>query len=490
MRVIENEKVNTVETITKEEREKREQSTKMFASRAGRDSRGISSIEEVYKKIYSNSTITPDMLQNYLRNPIANTSGLQDVSQKMLLSNGILKEFINYKATILTQDHYIYASDSFRYKDKDSILKDELKVALHLEKFHVKTLIRWITERLLINGEVYIYKRELKDGILMQEIPQKFCKIVQLDEFGVFRYGIDLGKIDDKDIEFYPDEIQKAKKLKNKTNKKKFKGNYYIVGENGIAFQMNQWDSKGLPYYMHLFPALMNLSESENIDNLSNELDNYKLLHQKIDTDKDGNILVESDTAEMYHEALKQKAPDGVGAITTPYTIKPITLGDGKLKNYEHTNKIKESIYDNAGIANDLFNGNSKTNEATILSAIIDTLIPLKIQSLVETYLNYELKLKFKRGGWKVQFVSTTHYNRSKMMQEERENSAVYTSKKRYLAIQGHTPLQALNILYSENLMGLEEWMKPMQTAHTLSGKGRPTNSENPNSDSVGEQGD
>lgn len=452
-------------------------------ARGQRKSKSISDMESVSRRHYRPSLITPRQVSNYLNNPYANVSNLQDLSQKMVLVNGMLKEFINYKALILTQDHYIYPADARKYKTKESLWKDEQKVAEFLEKFGIKTLNRWITKRLLQNGEVYIYKRETPDGFLIQELPSKICKTVALDEYGVLRFAIDISKISDEDIGFFPDEIAKAKEKKSNSKNKKnqlkgFVGEYYYVGDNGVAFLMNQWETKGLPYYTHLFASLMNLSDAEDLEKTSNNLDNYKLLHQLIPTDKEGKNLMKSDLVSMYHYAAKETLPEGIGIVTTPMEINPITLGDNKLKNQDYLNKLKEKIYDNAGISNDLFNGNAKTNESTILSSIIDTLVPIEIQGYLEKYYNYELAKAFKKGNWKIQFVPTSYYNRQKEIKTERENLAVYGSKKKYLAVQGFTPLQVLNILYAEDLMGIEEFMKPMATAHTLSSKGRPSTAD------------
>lgn len=447
----------------------------------------IRDIESVVKRHYSPSVVSAKQLENYLRDPSKNADKLQDVSQKMVNLNGILKEFINYKALILTQDHYIYPSDARKYKNKESIWKDEIKVASLLEKYNIKNLNRWVTKRLLQNGEVYIYKREGNDGILIQELPNKICKVSAVDEYGIKRYKIDVTKISDADIGFYPEEIQKAK---NKKKSKDFDGKWYSVGDNGTAFILNQWETKGVPYYTNLFASLMNLDDAEKIEKDNNYVDNYKLLHQRIPTDNDGKMLMPADISKMYHQGVKAIAPEGVGVATTPMDIKPITLGDGKMKNQEYLQKLKTKIYDNAGISDDLFNGNSRTNEATILSAIIDSLVPIEIQGYLQDFFNYELNKSAKKGKWKVQFVHTTFYNRQKEIQLERENLAIYGSKKKYLATQGFTPIQVANLLYVEDLMDMEEFMKPMQTSHTISTKGRPRNSDNPDSGEISAEGD
>ena len=50
--------------------------------------------------------------------------------------------------------------------------------------------------------------------------------------------------------------------------------------------------------------------------------------------------------------------------------------------------------------------------------------------------------------------------------------------------------MEALNILHSESLLDLEEYMNPMLTSHTISSGGRPSNADNPSSTSISEQGD
>lgn len=461
---------------------------KAFARRISNENL-IGDLDKLINSGYSNKMITPNQFKTLIENPEKNSTKIQALSNMMSMFNGMLKEFINYKSLILTQDHYIYPSDSFKYKDKETLWKDELKVAEHLSKFTPKTLARWITKRELQNGEVYLYKRETSNGILMQEIPPEYCKIFFLDEYGIFRYGVDVTKIKKEFLGFFPKEITKAydkyKNAKDKKSLKDFNGKYYIVGDDGAAFQLNQWETKGLPYYLHLFGSLMSLSEAEKIDSANNKLDNYKLLVQEVLTDKDGRMVMGADDASLFHNALKNTVPDGVGVVTTPLEVKPITLGDNKLKSYEYVNNIKKGIYDNAGISDDFFNGNSKTKEATILNAVIDTLVPIEIQSQVEKYLNFELSRKFKRGKWKVKFVQTTFYNRQNEISIERENLAIYGSKKRYLAAQGLEPLEILNVLYSEKVMNLEEYMSPMQTSHTISSKGRPEDSSEPESTNI-----
>lgn len=454
-----------------------EKNIQVFASKGA----GISGLDLLDKHLKKNIRIDKTSLDRWLSDPIKFSNNLKDLSKKMLLTNGMLKEIILYKSYFLTNDHWIYPCDTFKYKDKDKMLKDMVKVAQYLELFNIKTILPIIMKSLYENGEIYLYKLEQKNTIFFQEIPSNLCKSLTIDEYGIPRYGINIKELDVKYLSFFPIEIQNAHKkytnAKDKKNIKGFSGDYYLVSDSGVCFKFNQLDVKGVPYYAHLFKSLLNLSEAEDLDTESNSIENYKLLHQLAPVDSQGRPLIDSDIVEAYHNSIKSTIPTAVGVVTTPMDIKPITLADSKLKNYEYINNIKKNVYDNSGISDDLFNGNSNNKEAIILSSLIDTSVSLSIQRMMQNYINYELGKKFRSCKWKIDFVESNLYNKEKIINLERQNLTVFSSKFKYLATLGLTPLQAINVIWGEELLGITEHMLPMMTSHTMSGKDKQNDS-------------
>ena len=87
---------------------------------------------------------------------------------------------------------------------------------LHAGRFWLK-----IKERTLETGELYIYKIEDSNGIILQEIPNTFCKITSVEN-DVSKYAINLKKFNDRNILSFPKEIQNLyKRYKNGTIKEK-----------------------------------------------------------------------------------------------------------------------------------------------------------------------------------------------------------------------------------------------------------------------------
>ncbi|WP_024622607.1 hypothetical protein [Metaclostridioides mangenotii] len=444
----------------------------------------VNNVEKIYKSIYRPRKMSRKQLRTAMKNPQENANKLQEISEILKHSNGMLKEFILYKSMILTYDHFIVPKDMSKYKAYEDMFNEEYKAALYLEKFKIKFNAKWMAERILSNGELYIYKREDSDSILIQEMPSDKCKIVGKNNNMVSKYAIKLSAISDAELSFYPQEIQnlymanKDGKLIN--DKNLLEGGYYRLDKNASAFNLETWASKGVPYYAHIFDSLMALEDMDDIQDQNAKLDNFKLLHQLADTDDDGNLLLEREVLENYHEAIKETVPNGIGVITTPMPVNPVTLGDEKVKTMDYINKIKEGIYDSSGINNELFNGNRSTNEAIAIGSVVDILISLKIQDMICNWINDELNQRKETKNWGITFVKTSEYNQRQAVQDERENLSLYGSRKKYLATQGFTPLQVMNITKNEKLLGLEDSLMPMQTSHTLSkkGKGRPSNSE------------
>lgn len=344
-----------------------------------------------------------------------------------------------------------------------------------------------MTEEIITYGELYIYFIESKDSITILKIPQHLCYIYGKDENMQNRYAIDITKITEKSLGYYPKEIQDIwlKKKNGTLNKELLLDNrYYMVSDKGAAFTLEEWAMKGVPYFANILESLMTLEDIEDLDTNSAVTDNFKLIQQLVPIDDKGNLLIDMDAVEVYHESVKSVVPDGIGVVTSPMKVASVSLTDSKIKNLDYATKVKKSIYDATGFNDDLFNGNKSSNEAIAMGSVVDTLLPIKVQTMLASWLNSVLKKNNKYKNWKVVFCDSTEYNYMNMVKNERENLAVYGSKKKYMALQGYTPLEALNLLLNEEMLELNDLMLPMQTSHTLSNeeKGRPSNSDDPDS--------
>lgn len=461
-----------------------------YSSKVNNVNSGINAIDKVFKKIARPRIETKETIRRALKNPTteANIKILQNAMSSYRMSNGLLKQFINYQSNILTNDHFLVPTDMTKFKNKEDMWKKELDVAKYLETLGLKKNLKWMTEELITFGELYIYLVEYKDSAVIVKMPQNICIIIGKDANMQNVYGVELSQITNETLNYFPKEIQDAWERKNNGTlrpEELVDNKYYRVSEKGVAFTLDEWGIKGTPYFAHILDSLMALEDIEDLDLTNATTDNFKLIQQKVPIDDKGDYLLDYDAVGIYHQSVKNAVPNGIGVVTSPMEIKGVTLTDSRVKNLDYATKLKKSIYDASGFNDDLFNGSKSSNEAIAMGSVVDTLLPLKIQGMFASWLNTLLKSTSKTKNWKVVFCNSTEYNQLNMVKNERENLAVYGSKKKYLALQGYTPLEALNIILNEEMLKIEEKMLPMQTSHTLSGddeKGRPSNADNPDS--------
>lgn len=444
------------------------------------NSTAIDAIDELYDAIYKNRKSTTSQIQSYLDSPIKNAKQLQNTAEYMRMINGVLKEITFYKSNMLTYDYFLLPVDMSKYKTKDKFETAYRKALLELKKYNIKFHAKWINEKTIRKGEIYIYKVQLNDGITIVEMPNSLCKIVGATS-GLQRYAIDLSSIDKDTLDYYPVEIQDLyRKYRNNQLKKdkNFKDGYYKIPlENGVAFSIEYLETKGIPYYTSLLRELSLLEDMKNLEETSAVANNFKVLHQTIPTDDNGNISVEGEVAYEYHQALKSICPEGVAALSTPYKISPLTLGDSKQKNLDYVNKIEKSVFDNAAINDDIFSGTKSNNQAIIYGADVDSLLSFNLLQRFKMWLNYDFKHNSVLKNFEVAFVDSTIMNKDSKIKMAMSNVATWNSRVQLYAYMGYEPWEAYNILKMEEMMNFDEMMPALMTSHTASSSdvGRPT---------------
>lgn len=417
-----------------------------------------------------------------LRNALANPTNpkciqvLQDASQIFEYTNGMIKQFTDYKSYILTYDHFLIPRDVTKYKSKEKIWDARYKASVELEKYNLKYNAKWIARKVISSGEIYLFLIKDKTSVIYQQLPNELCEICSKTGNMVSRYRINLNGITTTTVKYFPPKIRKLyqKYIKGElVNDINFEDGWYDLVDytDAVAFSLDVWATKGVPYYSNLFDTLMSLEDLEDIQNNNAVLENFILIYQKAETDEKGRMKLDKNTLEKFHSALKKVLKNtGCGAITTPMPLEKITLGDSQAKTIEYITKVKESVYDAAGINNDIFNGNSTNTEAVSFGETVDMLLPLFIQKSIENWINDELKTNARTRNWTVEFVKTTEHNWRQIAKDEKENLTIYGSKWKYLATMGFTPLKAMNTLKIEELEGVSDMMKPLENSYQMSG--------------------
>lgn len=454
------------------------------------------------KKTESRRLLETDTILSALEDPYRNVANLQRQEEVMRIYNNILKEIQFYKSNILCFDHYLVPIDASKYKGKeDKFFKDLRKAALELEKYHVKVFCPWVIEQELRQGEIYLYKQVGSDDLTFVKLPNDLCKVTYYKEF-MSGYSIKLSGIVEKELEYYPEDIRKLyKKYKEGKlkNDKNFVDNYYKLPlEKAICFMPEVLESKGIPYYAGLLGDLSRIKDLNDANMDDAACDNFKLLQQLLPQDKDtGEVSIDYQSASMYHQAMKNQLPEGVGGISSPYPISSITLQNNSTKTYDYLNTLKTNVYDSAGVDSSLFNSdNRSTAQAVIYSAIVDSMLCRNLLEKLKVWFNYEFKNNSALKNFRLCFCDSMVYDKDAKVAAMAGRITTWASKLEYLAIQGYSPLDAVNILQLEADIDFDALMQPLMNSHVMSSKdmednGRPNKQEetgNPNVTKEGEE--
>lgn len=436
------------------------------------------------------SRVDKNTVLRYLENPYTNAIKLQEVSIFLKHNNGIYNRLLKYHSNMLTFDHMLYPYEIDAKKKSgngDKLLKSYNETAQFLEKINPKYNFRWWYQKLLECGELYIFKIEDNNGIIFKEMPADMCRISSYEN-GVSKYEVDLNKIQNEKVYMtMPLEIQKlADKFKTGGIKKEdLKDNsWYELEKNAYAFNiLSPYISKGFPPFSYLFDGLMYIDEMKELQFANAENENLKIIHQKVPMDSEGELLIDYDLIQEYHDATKRNLPKGIAITTNPLDVNSITLMRSGGQFVNHRSEALSNLYDDAGVNSDLFNGNSKNNEAIASGVKIDEMMGFDVLGMFENFLNYEITQNKKTSLWRVKMLQVTYFNRETEIKMAKENLAFGGSRFHALSTVGYTPLQALNILKGEQALGIDEIMIPAQSSHTTSNTdkgGRPEKSDDP----------
>lgn len=430
-------------------------------------------------------------IERLLRNPYVNYKQLQAYSHLFMSMEGIYYRIIKFYSNMLTYDHMLmpYAEPKAIQKYKNKIKDCYDTASLYLEKMNLKYNLPIFAEDLLTDGECYYCEIEDGTGVLYQKIDNEFC-LPYKNENGLWRFVIDCMRLSSEiDLTIYPIEIQKAMTLyldgKVKDNSVFLFDRYYPV-KNGICFTTIRKGEHGTPLFAFLFKDLIALEQKKDLKDKIDRVNNTKMIHNKIET-KDKDTMIDPTVAKNYNDAIKRNLTmknleDGIFTITNPFEAQILNLNT---KDTETRNLVKDTvdmIFDESGTSGNIFNAGT-SSEALKDSVINDStlVINLLLQNF-SCYVNEKLRILKTKVRMKCKILDNTYYNVEDRRSGAESSIAYGNSKLYWLSCYSFTPMEAMNTLEMENILGINDMLKPVMTSHTISQKdnkgGRPNTDE------------
>ena len=419
--------------------------------------------------------------KTYTKDDIVQIVSKGDPIQKAALSefffqtNGLYKRIIVHYATFLTYSWILVPylkKRKFEISEK-AIAETYYNAADFCTTFQIERKCALFAKDVLIKGAYYGLIRDEGDKLIIQDLPFDYCRSrfknsedIDLVEFNM-QYFKTIRDNDTREnlLKTYPKFIQKAYKSFTTGKGPKW---IFLPPEMGIYFSFFE----ERPFFLDLIPLLDDLDDYKEIDKERNLQALKRILVQQVKTDG-LKLVFEPEEAEVMHDGaleMLSNNPD-IDVLTTYNDVSLLDLSSTDDEKTE-IEDVQNLIYESAGVSKEFFFATTEAglNYSTNNDIAMMMILGQRFAHFFTALLNY--KFETKKIRFKFLILPLSYYN-----------SADYTSRAKELAAFGYsflTPILSTGLdqtnlanlkMLENDLLELDEILKPLQSSYTQSGK-------------------
>ena len=411
---------------------------------------------------------------------------LRDVSNYFYKTDGLYQKVCNYFAFLYRYDWYVVPEIIDEKVKQDKILTDFSKMLNYLDNSHIKQVCGEIALEVVKNGAYYGYVVPSDTGIIMQQLPIKYCRSrYKVGTSPAIEFDMRYFDVAFRDVNYrmrvlnlFPKEFAKGymlfKQGKLQPDYQGDQGSWYLLDPNAtvkFSFYNSQQD---IPIFVNAIPSIIDLDQAQDLDRRKQMQQLLKILVQKLPRDKNGELIFDVDEARDIHnnavEMLRRAI--GIDVLTTFADIEAINTSDkNTTATQDDLEKVERSVYNALGVSQNLFNTNGNLSlEKSILQdeATVRNLL-LQFHVFFDKILQQKNTQK-KKYIFHLYMLETTQYNYKELSKLYKEQTQLGYSKMLPQIALGHTQSAIINTAYFENeVLKLHEIMIPPLMSSTMS---------------------
>lgn len=413
------------------------------------------------------------------------TAFLRELSIYYMGISGIYQRLVEYIASILTYDWFIYPymlETGYKKADVDKNLREAL---LFLDNSHLATNFTDISQTVIAEGSFYGYMvvsaGKKKSAIL--ELPQDYCRS-RFKFNGLPAVEFNLKYFDEQ----FRDEALKEQVLKSFPSE--FEKNYRLyqaglikadASDRGVwfvcdtdfamKFSLNDYD---IPLFAAVIPTIINLDEAKQLDFKKTTQELLKIVIQKMPLDKNSELVFDIEESQDMHNAACQMLTNAtnVDVLTTFADIDVADLDNSSgTATKDPLAKVERGIFNEAGISQNLFatDGNLSL-EKSILN---DESLMFNLLGDYQNRLNAIIEVLFnQKNSIRISFPKLSVYNNERKQKMFKDMATNGYSKIMPAIASGLSQSEFLSLNeYEEKILKLGEKLVPVQSSNTLSSK-------------------
>lgn len=406
-------------------------------------------------------------IRRFLENPQQYERQIREVSLYLAGSSSHYIRLILYLSTMLTLDHLVVPNSM--NMGKEEMLKKYSSVLSYMDNFNAKHELGKIIPTILIEDTFFGYESRANGTSTIRKLPSNYCKIVGVED-GIFIFAFNFMYFNGKEhlLRDYPREFKML------FNKSKQTGNgWQELNPNlgAICLKFRDDLTYSLPLLAPLFEEILELEGKKDRANEKEELENFKLLVQKIpmkaDPKSEKDYVLTLPTVKKFHSNIKTALPKNVGLISTPMEIEDYSFERKTNSDNANLSEAQDVLFTSAGFGN-IFSATNKSLTALKNANLSDQSMMFKLLRQFERFFNARLKRMFGQDcGMTIWFLDITIFNREDKINEFLKLAQFGLPKSTIAVATGMSQSQFLGLNTLEQYLELEDKLVPLNSSHT-----------------------
>ena len=427
---------------------------------------------------------TKEMIRQFLLSPAANQDALRNVSRFLERNSMIYQKLLMYYAAMPLFHYNITQNNNLTKEiDPQKTLKKYMQTLEEFSNFDLKVNGYSALYIAIRDGFYVAYHYHTSESIFPMILDQQYCRIRGKNNAGQwvvyfnaayfdagnnkeFLYGVDEdgnGIWDQVFIDGYED----FKKL----------GRDYawfpLPPEKTcvlLACPEDEFEYP-LPWFVGLFTDLLDLLDLQQILQSKAELENYKMIINKIplmkDSDSVDDFAVSNEFTKVFTQLMDDASPEQVGVTYSPFDIEVVDFE--KSNNATDTDRLGKSfqnLFNNAGATQLVVAGGGNTSTLAIkYSQLNDQSNIWIVVNRYQSWINYFIKSEINEGFY-FEILPITWYNREDYINEKKDIATLGGPALDFLVASDSNPYRVMQKLRFEDALGIKDMMKPLKSSY------------------------
>ncbi len=251
------------------------------------------------------------------------------------------------------------------------------------------------------------------DNITIQRLPSDYCDISSI-EGNVFNVSFDFSYFDSRqnllDGGFFPPEFQTKYRIYKENSKQRW---IELDSPTSFAIKCNSDIADyPVPPFAGLLREIYDIEDYKELKLTKTALENYAMIAMQLPMNDDGDWLIDFNKARDFWQNLDAVLPEEIGSVLTPMKLDKIDFDKSNTGDTDTVSESEQNLFTAAGVSSLLFNNESASSNALLLSIKADQAMTFDLIKHIEDALNRLIQSISYGKNFKLVFLDCSPFNR------------------------------------------------------------------------------